>query len=429
LYHVLNENQSLVSVVIPHLWRDAQSGSLELEIPSSIELSQAFIRLGAESTDGAYAFFIDGLDEFSGNHRDGIAFVQKLATSANIKVLLSSRPIDTCVAAFSSRPKLALQDLTKHDIQLYVDDTIRSHSYIADVKALDESVVDPVTDDLQKKADGVFLWVVLACRTLIKGFAVFDSTKELQTRVDELPPELEDLFRHILGRIPVRFLHQTAKLLRICYNCRLLQISDRISTLALAWADEKDLDIDQLNDFIEHSSDENWRKCAMLEGRLRSRCMGLLEIHTSASHRRSTSGTDLIGSSIDFMHRTVFEFLNLPGVWEAECLQVGDGCFDETIVLSYMSSYLLFLQQKEITFEGSLLARQSLAYVQLIEQESPTKVPCTINRFTHALIQPRYEAQAHSTSPLQITPAETPISKRWSFNQVSSQHAALLLAV
>jgi hypothetical protein len=110
------------------MWRDAQSGSLELEIPSSIELSQALIRLGAESTDGAYAFFIDDLDEFLGNHRDGIAFVQKLATSANIKVLLSSRPIDTCVAAFASRPKLALQDLTKHDIQLYVDDTIRSHS-------------------------------------------------------------------------------------------------------------------------------------------------------------------------------------------------------------------------------------------------------------------------------------------------------------
>jgi hypothetical protein len=142
---------------------------------------------------------------------------------------------------------------------------------------------------------------------LIEGFTAYDNAKELQARVDELPPELEDLFRHILGRIPPRFLHQTAKILRICYHSHLLYVSRCISTLALAWADEKELD-----DFKRYPSEENKRKCAVLEGRLRSRCMGLLEVHTSTYTKSTLSaGTD---STVNFMHRTVFEFLNLPGV-------------------------------------------------------------------------------------------------------------------
>ncbi|KAF2820453.1 hypothetical protein CC86DRAFT_333969, partial [Ophiobolus disseminans] len=342
LYHVLSVAPSLIPVTLPSMWREAQSDSMEIALPSEKELSQAFMRLGTDVQDGAYVFFIDGLDEFSGDHRYSISFVQQLAKCPNIKVLLSSRPIDTCVAAFSSKPNLALQDLTKGDIELYVANTVRSHPYVAELKALDDAVTERLIDDLQKKAAGVFLWVVLACRSLLEGFAAFDNPSELQGRVDELPPELKDLFRHILDRISPRYLTQAAKLLQICYKSRLLEISDSISTLALAWADGNNLSIPSLQSFKKQSLEEQRAKCAMLEGRLRSRCMGLLEVHRVATlHSGPLEG--LVNSSVDFMHRTVFEFLNTPGIWDLDCLQTNDSGFDATIVLSYMSSFLLYL--------------------------------------------------------------------------------------
>ena len=88
------------------------------------EISDTFSRIATQITDGAYCFFVDSLDEFSGNYRDGISFLSKLVTFPNIKVLVSSQPIDICADAFSSRPKFALQDLAKKDIGRYVKDTV-----------------------------------------------------------------------------------------------------------------------------------------------------------------------------------------------------------------------------------------------------------------------------------------------------------------
>ncbi|KAI4650603.1 hypothetical protein J4E93_002960 [Alternaria ventricosa] len=144
---------ALIPVVLPHMWQEAQNGAPELGLPSDIEMQHAFQRLGTESTNGAYAIFIDGLDEFTGDLMNGISFVQSFANFPDIKILLSSRPYDTCEAAFSERPKLGLHDLTKHDIETYINDTIRSHRYVADYMYANGAVVDHLIKDLRDKAE------------------------------------------------------------------------------------------------------------------------------------------------------------------------------------------------------------------------------------------------------------------------------------
>ena len=64
------------------------------------------------------------LDELGGDHSEGIALIQSLSQIANVKVLVSSRPIALCYDAFSSGPHLRLQDLTRHDIGLYIQDHV-----------------------------------------------------------------------------------------------------------------------------------------------------------------------------------------------------------------------------------------------------------------------------------------------------------------
>ncbi|EUC42801.1 hypothetical protein COCMIDRAFT_72496, partial [Bipolaris oryzae ATCC 44560] len=349
LYHVLKKNESLIPFVLPNMWQEAQSGVKDLKLPSSTELNQAFQQLGKASTQGAFAFFIDGIDEFKGNHRAGISFIQKLATSTHIKILLSSRPIDTCVAAFRTRPQLRLQDLTKRDIEKYVNDTIRSYLCRDGDSYLDEVNVKELTVTLQEKAEGVFLWVVLACRTLLDRFDAYDSAEEIQRAVDRLPPELEDLFRSIIEDIPQGVRQQASKLLRVCYSRSLqLSLDYTIPAFALAWADENGMSLNKMKQLTRYSPNEMKQKSSMLEGRLRSRCRGLLEVHGDISDSHLTDPHDNDWPSVDFMHRTVFEFLKNTDALELDCLKIDDDQFDPTAVLACMYWYALFLETEPI---------------------------------------------------------------------------------
>jgi hypothetical protein len=436
LYHVLKENQSLIPVVLPRMWEEAQRGVTDMRQPSSNELNQAFQQLGKKSSQGAFAFFIDGIDEFQGSHREGISFIQKLATSVHIKILLSSRPIDSCVAVFRQKPQLKLQELTKKDIEKYINDTIWSHPYLDDSSYLDEKDVRDLIMTLQRKAEGVFLWVVLACRTLLDRFDAYDSTEELQITVDQLPPELEDLFRSILESVPHIVRQQTAKLLRICHTNSSYCNVGIVATFPLAWADEKGMSLDKMEEFTPYSLDEMRQKSATLEGRLRSRCRGLLEVHgdTSKDDLRSHYKQP---SYVDFMHRTVFEFLSNRDVMGMECLNPCDDEFDPTATLAYMSCCWLYLQKTPLIKEPSTL-RSCFHLLVELNRSSSSNLPRTLHHLVIALKAPRssdFGPRENWAYPIGL-PAhlagdpDNRVESLFGFSkyELFNKHAALLLA-
>ncbi|CAN9188605.1 unnamed protein product [Alternaria alternata] len=376
LYHVLEENPELIPAVLPYMWLEVQNGRVEPNIPSNSGLKTALQKLGDETMTGAFAFFIDGLDEFTGNHRDGISFVKSLTASVNIKMLVSSRPIDTCVASFSSAPQLRLQDLTVPDIERYINDILRSHPYVAESGCLKDVHLERLVEDVQSKASGVFLWVVLACRTLIEGFEAYDTAEELQRRVDELPPELESLFRHILNSLPPRSIGQAAKLLSVCYTSHKIKPNFGMSAFALAWAHENDMNMCATEHFERWSSKKRQQKIQILEGRLRSRCRGLLEVHTY----------DNKACSVDFMHRTVYEYLSTPDVWELDCLQVDDHHFDAATVLAYMSSYKLYADWADGNSRYGLVL-EAYADLKTIEKDPTKDVMIILKRLASSLLR------------------------------------------
>ncbi|RYC58315.1 hypothetical protein CHU98_g7896 [Xylaria longipes] len=65
-------------------------------------------------------FIIDGVDEYDGNHDELAQMFAQVTTSDMVKLVVSSRPIPTCVYAFSKCKNLRLQDLTIEDIRYYV---------------------------------------------------------------------------------------------------------------------------------------------------------------------------------------------------------------------------------------------------------------------------------------------------------------------
>lgn len=333
LYQILSDNRSLIASTLPYMWKEVLNTENDVSLPSQSETMYAFQTLSENSSHvGKICFFIDGLDEFAGNYMDGIRFIQKLASQQNIKIVVSSRPIPDCVAAFENVPKLQLHHLTRSDIRAYVHDTIVSHVYMKGLIKLYPEEASEIIEDVVNKSSGVFLWVILACRSLLCGFAAYDRIAELRRRVYELPPELEEMFQHMLNKVEQRYREQGAQMLRLCYTKRQAEDSHDLcdmSALGMALLDE------DRAAFETQSLDKRdmRRLCDHLAGRLRSRCGGLLELTP-----RNATGSNVshcfcgalpehdhdsqVDGRVDFMHRTVYEFLSQEDIWELPCLQM-----------------------------------------------------------------------------------------------------------
>ncbi|RYP57756.1 hypothetical protein DL770_010591 [Monosporascus sp. CRB-9-2] len=404
LYQIFKAEPKLIPTLFPELWLEARtSEAVELNLPSRGEAKKAFdtIREGLE-VDRKFCFFIDGLDEFSGNYLDAVSFIESLAANPKIKVMVSSRPMPVCVQAFSGHPKLQLQDLTNGDIISYVESTIGSHPYMKEL-ALAESYADTeesslatqIIEELVSKASGVFLWVILACRSLLEGFAAYDNIEELRKRVDELPPELEDLFQHMLNKIDPRYQAEAAKILRICYHNQLDGLK-RLPSVGLAIVDELGMDPRRVAPPRKLSDAEKRAKCQFLEGRLRSRCCGLLEISRpcvetveydcfcNAAGLPDTHNW-LIDSHVQFMHRTVFNFLSQPGVWDIKCLGVQDPDFDADSVLSWVFVELLGVCGQRRNNDNWKYLRHALVHALRADSLAPRAMVPVLSRLDRIL--------------------------------------------
>ncbi|KAI1026543.1 hypothetical protein LB503_013353 [Fusarium chuoi] len=343
IYQILDKNRSLIQKALPNMWKELleRESSLrdndlfthdDITLPSVAETRQAFEVISANSGRiGHICFFIDGLDELVGDYSDSIDFISKLAQNEQSKVVVSSRPIPTCIAAFRKHPHLRLQDLTRHDIQAYVQFKFGGHpSMKRHMRRYPEEAAS-LMNELVDKSSGVWLWIILACRSICGGFDDHDRLTEIRRRVDELPPELKDMFMHMLSKVHRRHQEQGAQLLKICYTYQKTKspfLQTGLYALGLALVD----DYNTQTVYIENlDAEEKLEICEELEGRLRSRCWGLLEF---ANSRPATSGRDITEAKVMFMHRTVFEFLSDQNSWKLDCLQIQDTTFKSATALS-----------------------------------------------------------------------------------------------
>lgn len=224
-------------------------------------------------------------------------------------------------------------------------DTVASHPNMAMLSQTRPADTAAIVTSLVDKASGVFLWVVLACRSIVEGMDAFDTIYGLTARVDELPKELEDLFQHILGRIESRWRGEAAKLLRLVFTNQAPAGLDPIPTFGLYLVHEQGfkLNADSHRGFDSPLEEFKFKfaSCQTMEGRLRSRCGGLLEVQL-ADHSHSDKefcaclGTSpshdpYIDSFVIFMHRSVFEFLSQPSTWDLNVLQIEDQSFNSHV--------------------------------------------------------------------------------------------------
>lgn len=176
LYDILRREPQLIWVVMTELLPIATNlgPGEKLAEPSMVELMRWFKRLLQPSHGRRYFFLIDGLDEYDGDTSTLVDLISSVSHQENVKFVLSSRPIPVCVENFSSLPKLYLHDLTPDDIRRYaknwLSDRVRR-------KGNDASVL---VEKIVEKSFGVFKWVELSVKSLIRGLENRDSMAELE---------------------------------------------------------------------------------------------------------------------------------------------------------------------------------------------------------------------------------------------------------
>lgn len=267
------------------------------------DLSQALDQVAKQTTlPTKFCFFIDGLDEYEGDEEDIIDLIHELATSPNIKLCVSSRPWNAFLDAFEgSKWKLTLEDLTKDDIKMYVQEMLAKDKTYKRVATQDPRC-DTLVSQIAEKAHGVWLWVYLVVRDLIRDLKGEEEYPFLQRRLDSFPEELEKYFENILSRIDKIHRQETAQIFLIA-----VEAVRPLPVLALKYLGRENEDSDYalslnvapISDDEAEESFKKWRKL------LNSRCRDLLEVDSNSSdHCKS-----FLKYRVDFLHRTVRDFL------------------------------------------------------------------------------------------------------------------------
>lgn len=306
IFEVLRQCPNLIRIVCSLKW-DVILDSVSEEEPefwSREELIPALGRLmQQQGVPIRFCFFVDGLDEYDGDHRELIETIDRLPVSLDIKLCVSSRPWYIFRDAFSQKTDqtLTLEDLTKADIQLHIKDMLEENAQFVRMKARDENYQDLIRE-IVEKAQGVFLWVFLAVRSLLSGFTNADSIATLQRRLRLLPPTLEEYFQHMFDSVEDFYHDQTARTFQVA-----LEAGEQLSLTTFWFLDqieEADSDYALYAEIAPLSQAEILVRQEDMRRRLDGRCKGLLEVTKS----RSDYGL-FFAYKVDFLHRTVRDFL------------------------------------------------------------------------------------------------------------------------
>ena len=254
--------------------------------------------------------FVDGLDEFVGDEDYLLHMIGLLNNSSRCKICVSSRPEQAFRQEFRLCPQLRVQDLNHEDIERTaagkLSPSLQNHSTLPiadyDVQNLVWALVD--------RASGVFLWLELMTKDLIKGSRDGDTIEELSSRLARTPDDINGLYAHMLQKLDQRYVEECVHYCSILIMADELSLQIPITLLSLAlgegesWSHLLDFDLPY---FAESQFNI---ACQALERRLTSRCGGLLEI---GNHREYPKGKKTTmqhcDRTVNFVHRTAMEYV------------------------------------------------------------------------------------------------------------------------
>ncbi|KAI1735239.1 hypothetical protein F4680DRAFT_435889 [Xylaria scruposa] len=312
LYQCLTQRPQLISNVCPRRWAlfklfgpEANATAPPWTLEELLGSFSAFDLFAGKQFN--LALFIDGLDEFDGDHKSLLAFVRLFHSKAGRKVCVSSRPWNVFQDAFMTSPSLRLENLTEDDIRLYVQSNLSSNPGFREYKGALPEQSDDLVETIITKAQGVFLWVSVVVLYILEGLSEGDRWEELYDIINLLPDDLSQLYQRIWSTIKPGYIGQSSRLFQI-HRASV----GSLGVITLWLADHPDaFQIDAKTIFEQKDL-----IFQAMRRRLSSRTRGLLEV-SPRGH-------------IGFLHKSVRDWIN--PIW-ADIVAKSDPIFDPHLCL------------------------------------------------------------------------------------------------
>lgn len=295
LYQILRNNPDLITP-------DWESRSTH-EGWNMEELQAAFQKI-ANSTklESRFCFFIDGLDEYEGDQEDVTKMLNILAAFKHIKICASSRP-HRHYEKFLKRESRTfdIASFTQNDMENHARNELgRSEKFQTLARSRPEC--SKIITDISAWASGVWLWVSLVTSEIRKEADKGEDFDTLRRIVDEFPSDLDRYFKRMLEKIHPRHKEQMAQIFLITveelqplplFSFALLE-KERTRPHFERYAIEAKVKPFQTSELEEQYPD--------LRSRIHNRCGDLLVVDDMRH-------PVFLSHSVDFLHRTVRDFL------------------------------------------------------------------------------------------------------------------------
>jgi hypothetical protein len=333
LHDIFTQCPDLITVLLPSVWAKYYShhlydlsGTTLSKFWTGRKLLKVFKEIVIQIQDRIrLCLFIDGLDEYEGDHEELGRLFKEISSYSHVKFCLSSRPWVVFQDLFKDLPSLRLQDITAGDIKRFVEAKLRSRHEFEILAARDPRPASNLIDAIVQRADGVFLWVELVVRSLMQGLRNRDTLPDLQRRLLVFPKELGPLYEHLLDMIEPFYKDWASRAFQIMRasqnqrNCVIstTEYSPPLTTLALYFAINEDADAEQIVG-EDGKFERILEKCRDTQTQVTARCAGLLEIKEDTQGRcHQYTLTGLPSQTIKWLHRTARDYIENPSRWSA----------------------------------------------------------------------------------------------------------------
>jgi hypothetical protein len=307
LFQVLSICPEVAEHVCPERWNNLEKNVLQYlqprpwttgEIVDTLELTFSL------TTDTSrFCFFIDGLDEYQGeDHYTLIKLIDRLQSSKSAKFCVSSRPWNIFRFHYGERKTstFTLEDKTKHDMAKYIRGKLELDERFVRLKEREPQASD-LAREVSERANGVFLWVFLVVRELLRGLNELDDLATLQERLRALPVDLELYFQHMLDQLDRFYQEKTAMALLVAVTAWSSPPADVVYGIENGTSWEKLARMAEVQ-AIDQPQRDNLR--SRVDFLLNKWCRDLLGISRHSDYDR-----------VEFLHRTVRDFLCSENIW------------------------------------------------------------------------------------------------------------------
>ncbi|KAI1080389.1 hypothetical protein F5B20DRAFT_540427 [Whalleya microplaca] len=388
LYQVLSSAPGLIPLAFPSLWKQTVSTpGIQIEFE---ELEWAFKNLMANQEAfkrHKMVFFIDGLDEYEGRHIDIVRqfFDWTSSHPEDVKMCVSSREWNEFVVGFAECPKLRIHECTHEDIIRFVTDRIDTHCHYLTLVSKED--MELLTEEIVRKAEGVFLWVRLVLTAVEDGVLDGDGASDLKSKVNAFPTELGKLYEYLFDSIPVTNRRKAFEALRITHHISL----DRGLPLLRYWSLNDvmaDPDFAMKMPMLDSKEGYTAQLLRTTRRQIYGRCKGFLEVYPSKIKGEKIEHLPDDGE-VRYMHSTVHEFLEDAHIKEViEQFIGGVDVFDRicqtflaNVKFGYQEQYYSMPEYGDTAFNQDLAAILAFATQDVRIFPPSDKAPQSQRRF------------------------------------------------